>query len=527
MSRLLLILIIKFTMLISRGDSGGPLHEFETTNILPLVLIRIGQNEFIHPTNLAISMTWRANFIFGTEFSASKKGDQSFFCGCEPKDENTITPTNKENVDLEDEYCTYELVKSKPKVENKIEHVEPESEVEHEPNEEPEPNEVKLEPKVEHEPNEEPEPNEVKLEPKVEHELELVKPEPEVEHELELVKPESEVEHESNKEHEPDEEPQFLKCTRDPEPFVKKLTETKPTGEETEVRCGSESDVKKTKGEMFAFMYNIKLNNGQTGNFEVFRFCYDVINRIVIFTDHVIRATALLNPDNLMFEYERSIEYKMSKKSFGNFGAEYETLEFAYTELKLEKEAKEYTDDTLEKSEITHKFLLSDQKLVPSDDMAFAQWRKTTDHFLNTMPMEDGKIELWNHISNIIRNDAINKSREYRIYTGTFDVSNDGKDDNEVIQSPDFWIKIVHYEWKDNGKEQNESIAVVMIHNPKLEDTKFLFKEFCKDKNYCAGKFKDKFPEYNESICCVHPVVVGSFFFNLQFHTHDVLNIEI
>lgn len=111
------------------------------------------------------------------------------------------------------------------------------------------------------------------------------------------------------------------------------------------------------------------------------------------------------------------------------------------------------------------------------------------------------------------------KSREYRILTGVFNITPDGKDKQEPIQSPDLWLKVVHHSWQENNKEHNESVAILMNHNPEIEYvTKYMI-GICPE-NLCKNAFDERFPIIGKSICCTLTANIKHHFqMNVDGHT--------
>lgn len=85
------------------------------------------------------------------------------------------------------------------------------------------------------------------------------------------------------------------------------------------------------------------------------------------------------------------------------------------------------------------------QKLVPSEDMAFALWVKTTYEYINTEWQHEKLTPFWNQINGYVKSDAIQKifthsQNLYHVETAVIDTKSTKGDD----QMSNIWVKMIY-----------------------------------------------------------------------------------
>ena len=148
------------------------------------------------------------------------------------------------------------------------------------------------------------------------------------------------------------------------------------------------------------------------------------------------------------------------------------------------------------------------QKLVPPEDMALAIWRKTTFQRFNTAPQHEELIDLWNEISEYIRNHAIKEySSEITITTGVFDILVDSKLKNtKDNQSSNIWVKLAYFPTR---KRILRGITILMNNfidtddseDEFLKERKKSIEQYC-ETDLCSQYLKDKFKQVGGTVRC-------------------------
>ncbi|XP_065206031.1 uncharacterized protein LOC135835610 [Planococcus citri] len=294
-----------------------------------------------------------------------------------------------------------------------------------------------------------------------------------------------------------------LKCNKEPEPFVKKYIIAqwpKPL----EIECG-----RKEAGKLHQFMYKTCMTKNLIENektmpnsvldpnsieienrsvLDIYRFCYNEKYKQVLFTRHELNLFDLLSDEKLKYEQEEI--YPMITNGYELFKSQFDDVEKEYIQLK-------------EKGYVA-------QKLAPPDHFPFALWRKTTFHYLNTMPMRAELVQLWNRIFIRIKKRAIQARKKHVIYTGAFTIEQEKiRSTKGVIPVPDIWVTIVQSEVEEgeepNQERFNSGVSIILNNNfnhDKTTSTKeFIVKKFCKE-SLCENAFPKYFPEIGNSIHC-------------------------
>ncbi|XP_065206032.1 uncharacterized protein LOC135835611 [Planococcus citri] len=300
-----------------------------------------------------------------------------------------------------------------------------------------------------------------------------------------------------------------LRCSNQPEPFVAKYYS--PKGPDTPtVGCGAAGE-----GTIYSFVYKACLTENPIKNteqsnlisstkypikfrahLETYRFCYHERKREILYTKHKIMSLKLLNDVDL--KNEREATYDMITEGYPIFDSQFETMKQQY--------------DRFLRENPSHRI----QKLVPSDDFAFAVLRKTTYHYLNTTVIPNEHAELWDHISELIRKRAIQDERQYIIYTAAFtlsqntiEITSDGQ-----LRKPDTWIKIIYdidNKTKKLDNQRTETLAIIMIDNLNDKSLANFYEKSC-NENLCENAFIDKFPNVGKVKCCSMSNTIDKYF---------------
>ncbi|XP_065205561.1 uncharacterized protein LOC135835303 [Planococcus citri] len=250
-------------------------------------------------------------------------------------------------------------------------------------------------------------------------------------------------------------ESQELQCNNEQIPVI----EENSTGIFRSKQCGPEGS-----GILLKFVYKMcdideSVAIIPTSSLQIYSFCYNRSSKTVLYVDHYINSVNLLS-EKLLYR-ERAIEFERSKETYYDF-----IDEDYYTML----------DKAAAKFESQYKF----QKLVPTENMAFATWRRPTNHYVNFALQHKKLFDLWNKINIYIRMHAIQYTHQHEtieyfiqprsLMTGVFDIP-DNKEfiipDEEKNQIPKVWITVV----TDNRQVRPYKGLAILMNNFVEEET--------------------------------------------------------
>ncbi|XP_065205493.1 uncharacterized protein LOC135835251 [Planococcus citri] len=287
-------------------------------------------------------------------------------------------------------------------------------------------------------------------------------------------------------------------CTGKAKPIIAPLL----TEELRPVFCGPHDE-----GEMYTFSYQLcfksetdhqdtkKMDKLEEKEYVVYDICYNHTAKETIYTLHELRwATLLLNEE---LKEEEEIDFEMSTYDYGHFENYFNIAKETYSKPENSNKAKQ---------------------LVPPGDFVFALQKIPTFHYINVRPLHEDLIELWDYISELIRNSEIAMLNvRHLIYTGAYRITEDASKmeyiENGNISIPELWIKVVLI--KDLKKERFGLAILMKNHNAKESQKKF--EDYCEEDFCNISDRKDEvfknFSTVGSSVrCCLISTEILKFF---------------
>ncbi|XP_065205492.1 uncharacterized protein LOC135835250 [Planococcus citri] len=281
------------------------------------------------------------------------------------------------------------------------------------------------------------------------------------------------------------------RCSIEPNPIIQKVfldTENANGGEDSsddQEPCGPPTK----KGKLYSYGYKIILmeeyeeimqeETFEDSEVDLYWFCYDHKHRETLYTHHKIYSPRLLQDKYMKKELAMTFDMKTNDDD--------DQFKYISKSHKKQKNIFKVMQKTYQSSfNAGVPSSNNPQFLVPSDDLAFAVWKKTTYHYVNVRPMHQKLIKLWNLIGDLIRDDAAKYNAPYEIYTGAFKVTDGRRSKAQYvykhrIRKPEIWIKILYVE---DRQHKRYGLAILML-NDITKDSPINLDEYC-ERDYCV-----------------------------------------